>query len=134
MVYSAPDENSFRDKQAQVTTDDTVAIYGVTGDWVLVSYAIGNGSKGRVGYVDTSTLADPANVAKLNFADIPLTLARDTSATDDPLRGKAELFKLPKGTDVKLLAFIGKDWAYIETTFKGKICRAFVPGSSFTDK
>ena len=134
MVYSAPDEDSFRDKQAQVTTDDTVAIYGVTGDWVLVSYAIGNGSKGRVGYVDTSTLADPANVTKLNLADIPLTLARDTSATDDPLRGKAELFKLPKGTDVKLLAFIGKDWAYIETTFKGKVCRAFVPNSSFTDQ
>ena len=133
MVYSAPDEDSFRDKQAQVTTDDTVAIYGVTGDWVLVSYAIGNGSKGRVGYVDTRTLQDPESVTKLSFADIALTLVKNASATDDPLRGKAELFKLSKGTDVKLLAFMGKDWAYIETTYKGKVCRAFVPSSSFTE-
>ena len=129
-VYSAPDEKSYRESKAQVTTDETVGIFGVTNGWVLVSYAIGNGSRGRIGYIDDATLADPENVANLTFANIKLTLGKSAKATDDPLRGKATLFTLKKDTEVQLLAFLETDWAYVETTYKSKVCRVFIPRSA----
>ena len=129
-VYSAPDEASFRDSRAQVTTDDKVQIYGVTGDWVLVAYEIGNGSKGRIGYIENSTLANAETVAQLALVNIPLKLTKKANATDDPLRGKGKLFDIAKDTEVTLLAFLGKDWAYVETTYKSKPCRVFIPRSA----
>ena len=126
-VYSAPDENSYRDSKAQVTTEADVAIYGTTGEWVLVSYTIGNGSRGRMGYIANTTLADAANVAQLGFVKIPIQLSKDAKATDDPLYGKGKLFEIKKGTEVTLLAFLGNEWAYVETTYKKKVCRAFIP-------
>lgn len=129
-VYSAPDEGSYRNSQAQVTTDETVQIFGVTGKWVLVSYKIGNGSRGRIGYIADTTLADAANVAQLAFVSVPLKLTKKASATDDPLSGKGKLFELKKGAEVTLLAFLGADWAYVETTYKGKPCRVFIARSA----
>ena len=126
-VYSAPDEKSYRDSKAQVTTDDTVSIFGVTGDWVLVGYKIGNGSKGRIGYIANTTLADAANVAQLGFADISMKLTKNAKATDDPLNGQTKLFDIKKDASVKLLAFLGTDWAYVETEYKSKVCRVFIP-------
>lgn len=131
-VYSAPDTGSYRDSKAQVTTDTDVGIYGITpdGKWVLVSYAIGNGSRGRIGYIGTETLANADTVVKLNFTNISIVLTKNASATDDPLLGKDELFSIKKGTAVTLLAFLGTDWAYIETTYQGNTCRAFIPRSA----
>lgn len=126
-VYSAPDEGSYRNSQAQVTTDETVQIFGVTGEWVLVSYKIGNGSRGRIGYIANTTLADADNVAQLAFVSVPLKLTKKASATDDPLAGKGKLFDLKKDAQVTLLAFLGADWAYVETTYKDKPCRVFIP-------
>ena len=39
-------------------------IYGVENGWVLVSYTIGNGSRGRIGYIKNTTLADAENVVE----------------------------------------------------------------------
>ncbi|MEG0126306.1 MAG: hypothetical protein RR816_09520, partial [Clostridia bacterium] len=132
-VYSAPDEKAFRDNKAQVTTDDKVSIYGVENGWVLVSYTIGNGSKGRLGYIDTSTLADAANVAQLGLSKIPLKLTKNTNATDDPLKGKGTVAKLKKDTEVTLLGFLNGDWAYIQTTYRDKPCRLFVPQTALME-
>ncbi|MDD3214150.1 MAG: hypothetical protein PHY64_12315, partial [Eubacteriales bacterium] len=88
------------------------------------------GSRGRIGYIGTDTLANADTVAKLNFTDISITLTKNASATDDPLLGKDELFSLKKGSTVTLLAFLGIDWAYIETTYQGDTCRAFIPRSA----
>lgn len=129
-VYSSPDTKSYRDSKAQVTTDETVSIFGVTGDWVLVGYSIGNGSRGRIGYIGIDTLNDAANVAQLSFADIEIKLTKKAAATDDPLNGKGTLFSIGKDESVKLLAFLGTDWAYVETQYKGKVCRVFIPRSS----
>lgn len=129
-VYSAPDTKSYRDSKAQVTTDETVSIFGVTGDWVLVGYSIGNGSRGRIGYIGIDTLNDAENVAQLSFADIDIKLTKKAAATDDPLNGKSTLFSISKDESVKLLAFLGTDWAYVETQYKGKVCRVFIPRAS----
>lgn len=133
-VYSAPSTDSYRESKAQVTTDDTVDIFGVTGDWVLVSYSIGYGSRGRIGYIDNATLANADSVAQLSFADIAITLTKDASATDDPLIGKGEVFKIGAGTQVTLLAFMGTDWAYVETKNNSKPCRVFIPRSSLIEE
>ncbi len=133
-VYSAPDENSFRDSKAQVTTDETVQIFGVTGNWVLVGYQIGNGSRGRIGYIERTPLANPDSVAQIAFTNFKLKLIKKASATDDPLHGKTKLFELKKDTEVTLLAFLGSDWAYVETAYKDKPCRAFIPRSSLGSK
>ena len=57
-MYCAPGEETYRVDGAQVDTDETVLIYGVENGWVLVSYTIGNGSRGRIGYIKNTTLAD----------------------------------------------------------------------------
>jgi len=129
-VYSAPDEASFRDAKAQVTTDETVSIFGVTGNWVLVSYKIGNGSRGRMGYIANTTLADAANVAQIAFTSIDMKLTKNAKATDDPLYGQTKLFDMKKDASIKLLAFLGTDWAYVETQYKSKVCRVFIPRSA----
>lgn len=126
-VYSAPSEDAWRDRKAQVTTDESVAIYGVAGNWVLVSYTIGNGSRGRFGYIDDMTLENPDGVARLAFANLPMTLQSDADATDDPLYGKATIRTLKAGEEVTLLAFMGNDWAYVQTAVDGKTCRLFIP-------
>lgn len=134
-VYSAPDEDAYRARNAQVTTDETVEIYGVTEnrDWVLVSYEIGNGGRGRVGYIKTSTLADAENVAKLNFIAMEMTLTKKCKGTDDPLNAKGEIRSFKAGDTVTLLAFMDSEWAYIETTHEDKPCRLFIPQTALME-
>ncbi len=129
-VYSAPDESAYRVSGAIVTTNSAVTIYGVEGDWVLVSYLIGDGTKGRMGYIENSTLDDPDSVAELDFIAMEMTLTADADATDDPLQAKGTITSLSAGDSVTLLAFMPDQWAYIETTFEGQTCRLFIPQSA----
>lgn len=126
-VYTAPSENAWRDRKAQVTTNENVSIYGITGEWVLVSYTIGNGSRGRFGYIDDMTLDNPESVPQLAFANLPMALLADVDATDDPLYGQAAITSLKVGDEVTLLAFMGSEWAYVETAVEGKVSRLFIP-------
>lgn len=131
-VYSAPSDASYREANAQVTTaNETVVIYGVIDDWVMVSYPIGyNNTKGRVGYIKNTTLLEPEFVQKLTFGNLTMTLLKNASATDDPNYGESELFRLRKGDTVTLLAFLRDDWAYVETVYQGKQTRVFIPRAS----
>ena len=131
-VYCAPGEETYRVDGAQVDTDDTVLIYGVENGWVLVSYTIGNGSRGRMGYIKNTTLADAENVAKLGFCSVPLTLASDCDGTDDPLYAKETLTSLKAGDQVTLLAFMGDEWAYVQIGLEGRVCRLFIPRSALS--
>lgn len=132
-VYSAPGETAWAPEGAQVTTDETVAIYGMENGWVLVSYAIGDGSRGRMGYIDDKTLANSDSVAQLDFCFLPLRLARNAKATDDPLRSQSTVTTLRKGDEVTLLAFFGQEWAYVQTTYHSKDCRLFIPASALKE-
>ena len=133
-VYSAPNDGSYRDNHALVTTNYPVTIYGVVDDWVLVSYAIGyNNLRGRVGYIANTALNYPESV-QLNFIELPMVVQETVSATDDPNYGQAELFVISQGDTVTLLAFMGDDWAYVETVYQGKQCRVFIPRSALYEK
>lgn len=109
-------------------------IYGVEDGWVLVSYDIGNGSRGRMGYIEDSTLRDAESVARLAFSSIPITLTRNANATDDPLNGKGTVAKLEAGDEVVLLAFMGEEWAYVQTSLDGKECRLFIPQEAIKEQ
>ena len=126
-VYGAPSEDSWNAECAQVTTDESVAIYGMDGTWVLVSYAIGNGSRGRIGYIDDMTLGESAAIPQIDFSHITIALNRSAHATDDPLRSRSTLTTLKAGKEVTLLAFMGDEWAYVETELDEKPCRLFIP-------
>ena len=126
-VYSAPSEDAWSAEKAQVTTDESVAIYGMDGNWVLVSYAIGNGSRGRIGYIDDMTLPESASIPQIDFCHVDITLTSNANATDDPLRSRSTLTTLKSGTQVTLLAFMDDRWAYVETELNGKPCRLFIP-------
>ena len=127
-VYSAPSEAAYRNENAQVDTNDKVDIYGTTHDgWVLVYYPIGNGSRGRMGYIQNTTLADAEGVQQLPFTAISMPLTKNAKGTEDPLIGQAVSMELKKGTEVTLLAFMGEEWAYVETTREGMQYRFFIP-------
>ena len=127
-VYSAPGETSYRHDGAQVDTNEKVTVYGATEDgWLLVYYPIGNGTRGRVGYISNETIAHPGTVEKLDFCSIDMQLTRNANGTEDPLLGKSVSLKLKKGDTVTLLAFLDEDWAYVETTRKEMPYRFFIP-------
>ena len=127
-VYSAPSEAAYRNENAQVDTNDKVDIYGTTHDgWVLVYYPIGNGSRGRMGYIQNTTLANAEGVQQLPFTAISMPLTKNAKGTEDPLIGQAVSMELKKGTEVTLLAFMGEEWAYVETTREGMQYRFFIP-------
>lgn len=133
-VYGAPGENTWSAEGAMVTTDETVTIYGLEKGWVLVSYAIGDGSRGRIGYIDDKTLEDPEAVPQLNFCSLPMTLTKDAEGTDDPLRGKAPIAQFQAGDKVTLLAFMGDEWAYVQTGVDSKVCRLFIPRTALMEE
>ena len=133
-VYAAPGENAWTADGAQVTTDESVAIYGVENGWVLVSYAIGNGTRGRIGYIEDFTLRDAENVAQIRFAAVPIALTRNAEGTDDPLRGRGTIASLEAGDEVTLLAFLGDEWAYVQTVLDDKVCRLFIPRTAVMPK
>jgi len=133
-VYSAPGENTWTVYGAQVTTDETVAIYGMDNGWVLVSYAIGNGTRGRIGYIEDFTLRDAESVAQIRFAAVPIALTKNADGTDDPLRGKGTIASLEAGDEVTLLAFLGDEWAYVQTVLDDKVCRLFIPRTAVMPK
>lgn len=132
-VYSAPGETTWNDDKAQVTTDESVAIYGKDNNWVLVSYAIGDGSRGRMGYVENSELVNAQGVPELGLCSVKMNLVHNASATDDPLRSRKAVTRLKAGDEVTLLGFLGEDWAYIQTTFESKIARLFIPVDALED-
>lgn len=132
-VYGAPGATTWHARNAQVTTDDTVLIYGVENGWVLVAYTIGNGSRGRIGYIDDATLEDPQDVEKVPLCSYPIALTQDAEGTDDPLHGKAAIGSFAKGETVTLLAFMD-EWAYVQASVDGKVCRLFIPRAALMEE
>ena len=117
---------------AQTDTDENLEVYGVTEDgWALVSYPIGNGQQGRIGYISAENL-DTATVEPLYL--IAMTLTKDCSLTDDPLLGREALAALRTGDSVTLLAFLNSEWAYVETTIENQPCRAFIPRTALMEE
>lgn len=133
-VYSSSSANSWRgaNGKASVSTNGDVWAVGWDNGWLLICYETSNGSV-RVGYIDGSKISGSVSVQnQLNFARTPATITRDTTLTDDIIRGATAITTLKAGTEVLYLATWTDDasWAYIETTLQGQTVRAFVPLSA----
>jgi len=130
-VYAGPGEQYQRgaNGKAAMATNDWVQVFGTEGDWVLVQYDISN-KQMRLGYIDADALPENVSVPGLHLAYYPATVAA-CNLTDDPLNSQKTLCQLSSGS-VTFLAWLGNDWAYVETTVNQVPVRGFVPAAAIT--
>ncbi len=130
-VYAGPGEQYLRgaNGKAAMATNDWVQVFGTEGDWALVQYDI-TSDQMRIGYITADALPKPATVPGLHLAYYPATITA-CPLTDDPLTSGKPLCQLPSSS-VTFLAWLGNDWAYIETTLNQVPVRGFVPATSIT--
>lgn len=130
-VYAGPGEQYLRGAsgKAAMATNDWVQVFGTEGDWALVQYDI-TSDQMRLGYITADALPKNAAVPGLHLAYYPATISA-CPLTDDPLTSEKPLCQLPSGP-VTFLAWLGNDWAYIETTINQLPVRGFIPATSIT--
>ena len=130
-VYSAPSTRSWRGAKgkAAVTSGSEIYAAGTEEDWTLIIYELGSGVV-RVGYIDSRKINGlyPSFDA-LSFPRTQMTLTGSAVMTDDPIRQKATIGKLKKGTKVTCLARY-RGWIYVEAKVSGKTARGFIAPSS----
>lgn len=128
-VYSAPSKKAWRGAsgKASVSTNGDVWAAGWEGDWLLIMYETSKGSV-RVGYVSAAKLKGKVGVdAALDFPRQAARLSAPADLTDDVARAASSITTLKAGTEVTLLGSYEGRWAYVETTFKKKTVRGFIP-------
>lgn len=135
-VMSAPNSKSIRgaNGKAIVSTNGWVQVFGRTGKWLMVQYAVNDKEHEnhyRIGYIRDAALPKDAEVNELKFDQLEGYINCKTSVTDDPLGLQGELTKLKEGTQVTALAEMGR-WTYIEAKNNGKRFRGFVPKENVT--
>lgn len=130
-VYAGPGEQYLRgaNGKAAMATNDWVQVFGTEGDWALVQYDISSDQM-RLGYITADALPKETSIPGLHLAYYPATIVA-CPLTDDPLNSKTPLCQLPSGS-ATFLAWLGNDWAYIETTVNQVPVRGFVPATSIT--
>lgn len=130
-VYSAPSKDSLRAAggKAALSPKGWVQVFGVEGDFALVSYGISKNHH-RVGYVEKRFLPDWYLEEGLGFTRVPALVTTAVGATDDPLVSREALARLLSAQTVTLLSKLG-DLAYFEAEEQGKTYRAFAPLSAF---
>ena len=130
-VYSAPSTRSWRgaNGKAAVTSGSEIYAAGMEEDWILIIYELSSGVV-RVGYIDSRKINGRyPSFDVLSFPRIQMTLTAGAVMTDDPIRQKATIGKLKKGTKVTCLAGY-RGWIYVEAKVSGKTARGFVAPSS----
>ncbi len=132
-VYSAPGTDTLRGAsgKAAMSTNDWVQVFGRENNWILVQYDISS-DKMRFGYISSDSLPKGVSVPELSFLYLPVHLSARCSLTDDPLNSGSVL-GTPDSQDVTFLAWLGNDWAYVETTIGGVRTRGFVPAAQVED-
>ncbi len=129
-VYSAPSDSSYRAAKGKATLsiNDSYEVYGTSGDWTLVEYAVSLRTS-RIGYAKTSALKG-ATFQTLNFSNETVTLQSDAALTDDPHVSQHTTAELKTGTKVTYLATLLPYHMYVETETDGQTVRGFIPLSA----
>ncbi|HML46802.1 MAG TPA: hypothetical protein PKE04_08650 [Clostridia bacterium] len=118
-VYAGPGEEYERlgeQRNASVSTNGWIQVFGREGDWLLIQYNLADG-RNRFGYITASALPKGVEVPELNFERKAGVL--DSWITDDPLRVSSEV-GFPAGTECLRLATFGDEWLYVEVIDPGK--------------
>lgn len=125
-VYAAPDEFSYRaaNGRAVVSTNSWIQVFGRTGNWILIQYAIDD-DQYRFGYISADALPGSAQIPALQLDHLAAYLTQPCTLTDDPLHSGTGILSLPAGSPVTWLATMG-NFAYVESN-TGVPVRGFVP-------
>ena len=122
-VYRGPGQNYGRSAngKASVSTNDTIMVYGVRGDWMLISYGISGGHT-RYGWISTSGL--PASMfeycPELIFpgddgTDYVYATVRQNARVVDVLESDQDfIYPLQPGDSIHCLAEMN-GWVLVET-------------------
>ncbi|MCL1964794.1 MAG: hypothetical protein FWF69_07015 [Firmicutes bacterium] len=127
-VYSGPGPAYTRaaSGQAQVSTNDSIFVFGEENGYLLIYYRTNN-DRLRIGYIPVEALAYEEVLEKLNFVHIPAKVIQACEITDDPIDGQDTLAILPQDSAVRYLSLFRGVWAYVETeTAEGTLIRGFV--------
>ncbi len=130
-VYSAPSAKSWRGAKgkAAVASGNEIYTAGMENGWILILYELDSGVT-RAGYVDSRKIKGQYDACgDLWLDNTERTLIRSAEITDDPIRRKAAIGTLKKGTSVTCLARY-RNWVYVEAKVSGKTTRGFIAPSS----
>ena len=131
-VYSAPFPTAWRGDggRAAVSTKEPFLLLGMLqgGTWGMVEYSVDE-ENGRIGWIEmpegTATLPRDDTVM---ISRKPMTVLRNTFATDDPRGGRRVLWNVPAGTRVIGMYQTNNDeWVYAETEHEGQIAWVYLP-------
>ncbi len=130
-VYAGPGKQYGRaaNGKAAVSTNGWIQVFGEYDGWLMIQYAVGD-TRWRIGWITKNALPQGVSVPPLNLiADDVYTLSGPWALTDDPLCSRAKLCTLPGDASVSLLAWLGDDWAYVRTRYRGKTWWGFLPAA-----
>ena len=136
-VYSGPGENYVRpgNSNSMMRANNTVYVFGYTGDWLLVGFEVEYKKAWAVGYVSKDALnymsTTGVNIPELTFQPTLIGYADDyCRLTEDPLwrGGEYMPYQIPNGTAFTVLAVRGETqaWTYIEVNTPQGPMRGFV--------
>ena len=136
-VYSGPGENYVRpgNSNSMMRANNTVYVFGYTGDWLLVGFEVEYKKAWAVGYVSKNALnymsTTGVNIPELTFQPTLIGYADDyCRVTEDPLwrGGEYMPYQIPNGTAFTVLAVRGETqaWTYIEVNTPQGPMRGFV--------
>lgn len=135
-VYTYPDSKAPRaaSGKAAVSLNDTVAVFGRQGDWLMVHYQPSDG-KHRTGWVRADANAALQDAARysmpLAFEQITDVVQKKTTLMDDPINAEGTLCTLQKSAKVTILARKAPLY-YVEATVKNKTYRGYVESSALS--
>ena len=131
-VYSAPFPTAWRGDggRAAVSTKEPFLLLGMLqgGTWGMVEYSV-DGENRRIGWIEIpeGTKALPRDDS-IMVSRKPMTVLRNTFATDDPRGGRRVLWNVPAGTRVIGMYQTNNDeWVYAETEHEGQIAWVYLP-------
>lgn len=131
-VYSAPFPTAWRGGggRAAVSTKEPFLLLGMLqgGTWGMVEYSV-DGENRRIGWIEipegTKTLPRDDTVM---VSRKPMTVLRNTFATDDPRGGRRVLWNVPAGTRViGMYQTNNYEWVYAETEHEGQTAWVYLP-------
>ena len=112
---------------AKASTDETIWMAGIQGDWALIMYKK-SGSGFRVGWIDKSKLQYRLRGNQLELASRSGRVSRACTLTDDPKNRSFSLAELSAGDSVTVFAqyYDHINWAYVEVWKDNPLC-GFIP-------
>jgi len=135
-VFTGPGESFARsgNGKGSVSTNDWIQVFGEYDGWILIQYDI-SASQYRFGWIESAALPGGAAVEAFDLHEIEkpynTEAVYDCELTDDPIKSRKAIARIPKGTAMTELIYRAIDgWSYVVVTIDGKTMCGFVPSDA----